>query len=245
MNKKPLKRKTYGSIPHLPGSRRGPKDHGCHEGQARIATVKIRNKNDEVIVQEKLDGSNVGCARINGRIYPLGRAGYLAETSPYEQHHYFAKWAHANAERFLAVLNDDERLVGEWLMQAHGTKYELDHEPFVAFDLMIGSKRLPYDDFMNEVWAFITPHEIHRGGALSIEAAMAKLNADGYYGFHGATEPVEGAVWRVEHDKPTGKRGEKVRVVNFLTKYVRPDKVDGKYLPEITEKDPVWNWRPD
>ena len=103
-NKKPLGMRNYGSIPHLPGSRTGPGDHHCHEGQARIATVKTRDKHDEIIVQEKLDGSNVGVARIDDKIYPLGRAGYLASTSPFEQHVHFAKWAYANASRFLSVL---------------------------------------------------------------------------------------------------------------------------------------------
>jgi hypothetical protein len=32
--------------------------------------------------------------------------------------------------------------------------------------------------------------------------------------------------------------------VDFLAKWVRPDKVDGMYLPEISGKEPVWNWRP-
>ena len=49
----------------------------------------------------------------------------------------------------MAVLNDGERLVGEWLMQAHSTRYDLSGlEPFVAFDLMIEDKRIPYDEFI-------------------------------------------------------------------------------------------------
>ena len=31
---------------------------------------------------------------------------------------------------------------------------------------------------------------------------------------------------------------------DFLAKFVRPDKIDGKYLSEITGCDPYWNWRP-
>jgi hypothetical protein len=50
----------------------------------------------------------------------------------------------------------------------------------------------------------------------------------GTYGTYGALDPVEGAVWRVE-------RNDKV---DFLAKYVRPDKVDGSYF----EGEPVWNW---
>lgn len=47
--------------------------------------------------------------------------------------------------------------------------------------------------------------------------------------------PVEGAVYRVE------RRGE----VDFLAKWVRPDKQDGCYLPEVSGGEAVWNWRPD
>lgn len=242
MGTKPLGHKNYGSIPHLPHSRMGKGDHACHQGQANIATVKVRDKNDEVFVQEKLDGSNVGVARVGDTLYPLGRAGWSASSSPYEQHRHFANWVLENVERFYSVLSDGERLIGEWLMQAHGTRYNLQQEPFVAFDLMIGHKRMPYDDFQVRLDSlFMTPKLLHRGEALSIEQALSRL---GTYGFHGAIDPVEGAVWRVERDKATGKKGDKKRVVDFLVKYVRPDKVDGFYLPEQSGNDAIWNWYP-
>lgn len=52
---KPLNKKAYGSIPHLPQSRLGPKDIGISPGQAKICTIKARDRNDTIIVQEKLD----------------------------------------------------------------------------------------------------------------------------------------------------------------------------------------------
>ncbi len=242
MKEKPLGRKNYGHIPHLPGSRMGPADKMCHEGLAKIATVKVRDRNDEVFVQEKLDGSNVGVAKIGEELFPLGRAGWPAGSSPFEQHRCFSDWVYKNYDRFWNVLKDGERLVGEWLMQAHGTRYNLKHEPFVAFDLMVDDTRMPFDNLAARVEGkFVTPALLHRGGPLSISDALASLNV---YGFHGALDPVEGAVWRVERDIPTGKKGEKKRMVDFLVKYVRPDKVDGFYLPEQSGKEAVWNWRP-
>ena len=244
-NRKPLGGKSYGHIAHLPGSRMGPGDHKCHEGQMRIATEKPRDRHDLIIVQEKLDGSNVGVARIDGMLYPLTRAGYIAGTSPYEQHWRFAEWVYANQSRFLAVLNDGERLCGEWLMQAHGTRYDLRHEPLVVFDLMEGGKRVTHDEMVERVHAagFVTPAVIHRGAPLSIAAAMKLLNRSG---FHGSRDPVEGAVWRVERNElvDRGKGGARQRTVDFLVKFVRPGKVDGCYLPEISGGDAVWNWRP-
>src|SRR5438132_1396303 len=240
--RKPLGMKNYGHIAHLPGSVVGPGDHPWGLGQARIATWKARDRHDHVIVQEKLDGTNVGVARLDSILYPLVRAGYVADTSPFEQHWRFAQWVYANQDRFLAALRDGERLVGEWLMQAHGTRYQLTHEPFVAFDLMVGNERARYDELVARVKNvdFVTPAVIHRGGPLSIEAAMKKLNT---YGFHGASDPVEGAVWRIERNALVnpGKNGERDWTVDFLVKYVRPDKQDGTYLPEISGREVVWN----
>jgi RNA ligase len=244
-NTKPLGIKNYGSIAHLPNSRMGEGDHHCPEGQAKIATVKPRDKHDKIIVQEKLDGSNVGVAKVDGQIYALSRAGYLAETSKYRQHWEFANWVYANQDRFLAVLQDGERLVGEWLMQAHGTRYELFHEPFVAFDLMSGTSRIVYDEFVSRVAAgeFVTPHIVHQGSPISVDEVLKKL---GNKGFHGALDKIEGAIWRVERNEliDKGKGGERLREVDFLVKFVRPDKIDGSYLTEISGNETVWNWLP-
>ncbi len=232
MSIKPLGHKAYGSIPHLSGSRLGEGDHHCEPGQEKIATEKTRDKYDLVIVQEKLDGSNCSVAKVSGKIVALSRAGYLAETSPFEQHHYFKKWVDKNKTRFDALLNEGERLVGEWLMQAHSTRYILHHEPFVVFDLMKKHERLCYHDFLLRVlpFEFIVPQLIHIGQPVGIKWVLKQIETSG----HGAVDKVEGAVWRVE------RKGN----VDFLVKYVRHDKQDGIYLPEISGNEAVWNFEP-
>src|SRR5262245_33513505 len=229
---KPLGGKAYGHIPHLPGSRLGPGDHKVPEGQGRICTHKTRDRHDQIFVQEKLDGSCVVVARIDGVIQPLIRAGYPAESSHHQQHRLFARWVWENHDRFLTVLRDDERLCGEWLALAHGTRYQLPHEPFVAFDLMRGLERTPLDELLKRVAPgdFVTPRIIHRGGPISVDRVQLLLEPSG----HGALDPVEGAVWRVE------RRG----AVDFVAKWVRTDKIDGCYLPDISGKEPIWNWIP-
>lgn len=229
---KPLCRKAYGSIGHLPQSRTGPGDHSVPEGYARICTERVRDKHDRVIVQEKLDGSCVAVALLDGKLYALGRAGWPAESSPYEQHKLFAQWVWANEDRFLAVLQEGERIVGEWLAQAHGTLYQLHthDDPFGAFDIIAGTMRMPYDGFRSRIREqFQTPWLLHDGGPISVEAAMEL-----HRGCHWPCDEIEGVVYRVE------RKGK----VDFLAKYVRPDKVDGKYLPEVSGQPPVWNWRP-
>lgn len=255
-SRKPLGKKAYGSIPHLPGSRKGPGDHDIGEGPARICTEKARDKWDLIVIQEKLDGSSCAAVKLNGHILALTRAGYLAETSPYEQHHLFAEWVGENAYRFDRLLSDGERAVGEWLAQAHGTRYELSTEPFVLFDIMFGDDRACYHELLARAseYGFVTPNTVHIGSPLSVKNAMELV---GEFGAHGAQDPVEGVVYRVEY-----RRGIKhPREVNFLAKWVRPDKIDGLYLPEFRDEEhlpaktvealktlyedgPVWNWRP-
>lgn len=230
---KPLGRKSYGSIGHLPNSRLGPSDSSVTEGQAKICTVKKRDRHDTIIVQEKLDGSNVGVALVNGEIIPLTRAGYHAMTSPYEQHHYFAQWVSEQEHRFRRVLKEGYRICGEWLSQAHGTLYALDglleFDPFAAFDIMEGARRLTMVEFTDTLQEqFCTPTMLCNG-PISVEEAM-EIHRNYSY----PCDEIEGVVYRVE-------RGGKV---DFLAKYVRPDKVDGKHLPEISGKEAVWNWKP-
>lgn len=228
---KPLGRKAYGSIPHLPGSRRGPGDHGVNEGQDAICLRKER-PGDLIIVTEKLDGSNVAVANVDGRVLALSRSGYLAFQSPYEQHHHFGVWVQRNAELF-AFVKPGERVNGEWLGLAHGTRYDLTHAPFVAFDMMEGDHRLLWNDIQRRCAeaGVVTAYELHRGGAVALDTVQRLIA----HSHHGAVEPVEGAVWRVE------RKGK----VDFLAKWVRSDKVDGKYLTDITGHEPLWHWRPE
>ena len=205
----------------------GPADHCCDPGMLKIATEETRDYDEIVIVQEKLDGSNVSVAKVGGKILSLTRAGYLATTSPFPMHHMFARWVRQNENRF-DFLEEGQRICGEWLIQAHGTRYDLPHEPFVVFDIIANKDRLIYEEFLDKVQSrFTTPRLISRGPSLSVETAMEMIKTSG----HGAIDPVEGAVWRVE-------KGNKV---SFLAKYVRLDKVDGLYLPEKSGEHPLWN----
>lgn len=228
---KPLGRKAYGSIGHLPHSRMGPGDHAVSPGVARICCERARDRHDTIIVQEKLDGSCCAVALLNGTIVALGRAGWLANSSPYEQHRMFSHWVREHEQRFRSVLGDGERIVGEWLAQAHSTRYELRHDPFVAFDLMVEATRLPFAEFNERIdGKFPTPHLLNVGLPMAVDDAMRRVQEKN---IHGAIDPIEGVVYRVE------RKGQ----VDFLAKYVRPDKRDGIYLAEISGQPSVWNWK--
>lgn len=228
--KKPLGHKSYGSIGHLQGSRVGPADHHVSDGQARIATEKLRDRHDRVILQEKLDGSSVSIARLyDGNLVALQRKGWLASQSPYEMLQRFADWVDIHAIQFEAI-EKGQRLCGEWLALAHGTRYNLyNKSPFVAFDLMVKMERLGHDATRLAARLCDIPMvpTLSDGPPVSIAAGEALL---GKHGRYGAIDPAEGLVWRVE------RKGR----VDFLCKYVRPDKVDGLYIRN--DHPPIWHY---
>jgi hypothetical protein len=205
---------------------------------------KARDKFDTIFVEEKLDGSCCSVAKIHGKIHALSRKGYYAWTSPFELHHRFADYVAAREKIFDEFIEEGEHCIGEWLAQAHGTRYHLTHEPFVLFDIARkdniynGMRRVTRDEFRLRCKALdlITPREISSGPPMSVEAMLKVLEPSG----HGA-EIVEGAVWRVERE----------HTVDFLGKYVRPEFMPGSLLPEVIkrkqgphhpEPTAIWNW---
>ena len=226
-NTKPLGRKSYGSIPHVSFSRRDSEDGFISEGQESIIFKKCRDWRDLIIIQEKLDGSNCSVAKKEGEIIALGRSGYLAKTSPFEMHHMFSGWVNENAYRFNGMLEEGERVCGEWLAVAHGTIYKLKHEPFVIFDkFTCDNKRMLYLDLVKlcSKANFHTPHLLHIGQSIPSKQIIKVLNGISSI-HHYNNDEKEGFVMRCERNGS----------VDFLAKYVNADKIDGKYLGGIED----------
>lgn len=186
----------------------------------------------EVIVEEKLDGSCVAVTRRDGAISAFGREGRLCAESGNEARRWFADWVNQRASMFESIVHDDEVLVGEWMALVHGTRYALDHEPFVPFDLLRGKRRATFDELTERISGsgLVSPRLVHRGAPLPIDEAVAKLGN----GLHGAIDSPEGLVYRVE-------RGGEVVIV---AKWVRPGKVDGSLLPESSGAPALYHWKP-
>jgi hypothetical protein len=231
--RKPLGYKGYGSTPHLVGSRVGPADHTIPPSQSLQFTVAAPRKGDRFIVTEKVDGSCVTAAKAGGRILPVTRAGYLASDSPWRLHHFFGRWVAQRESFYSELLNEGERVAGEWLYTAMGTRYHIVDPArlFVAFAILRGQDRIPFDEFAERCDRLgqLRAHVLSDGPPLPIPRAMELL---GENGFHGALDGVEGAVWVHE------RRGK----FSAIAKYVRPEKVDGKYIGSVTGQGDVDNY---
>jgi len=244
--RKPLAGKAYGSIPHLPGSKFGNRnDKGLVGKAAAVFTGAAPiGKLDTIVLLEKLDGSSVSIANVDGEIISLIRSGYRAITSKHYQHHLFHYWVMQHINGF-SEIRPGERICGEWLAQAHGTRYYLkNHEPFVAFDYFVYNVRQPwlategYCIRNNLTHAPVLDRRI--GNGVSICNALSLLGDSGLYD---ACDHAEGCVWRWERDD-WFHNPERAPIM--MAKYVRPCKEIGKYLPSDDHPDlePTWNWRP-
>ena len=227
---KPLGRKAYGSIGHLPASRSGSGEHCVHEGQARICTERARDRHDVITVTEKLDGTNVAVAHVDGRIRALIRAGWPAESAPREMHRLFARWVADSDRKFRGMLVEGECVHGEWLAQAHGTLYDIDevHPPFVAFDLTRTDEpggariRIPHADAERRCWlhGIVTARVLSSGPPVSVAAARELLETDrSCHGVRsGRSDGRRGvarrAAWAVRLHGQVGRPGEGRRPVS-------------------------------
>ncbi len=93
-------------------------------------------------------------------------------------------------------------------------------------------ERLIYHNFLLRVLplGFTIPRLIHIGQPIGINWVLRQIEKSG----HRAIDKIEGAIWRVEHKSK----------FDFIVKFVRPDKQDGIYLPEISNQPPIWNCNP-
>ena len=229
---KPLNRKNYGSIPHLSNSKLGIGDHFIGRGKEKILTEKVRDKHDEVLVFEKYDGSNVGICKIDNRIIALTRKGYMAKTSPYKQHHLFNDWVNKDIMKWMDLLENGERIAGEWLIQVHALQYNIDVEPIVFFDHFNAENQRSQFDYLNEIaimYDLQLPRILHRGQAINTDCLLPILNlkTNGIW----AKENPEGMIYRLE------RKGK----VDFLAKWVRSDFEAGKYIIDKEESNIIWN----
>lgn len=234
---KVLDYKTYNSIGHFATSRVGPKDHHIDSKTELLCTTAFPlHQKCYLYIEEKMDGSNVTVVRLNGQIYALGRSGYDCKDSNLEQHRMFYRWVEKNKEKFEKLLpNEHDRVVGEWMVQAHGTIYKDLPSFYMAFDLFYNKEQQSVRTrikAVEDVGLYNVPL-IYKGDtpiSLEIASTWPSMNPD-----------AEGVVYRLE--KVNKNHPHEFNKPWIIAKFVKQDKVDGKYIKAFSGEEikPIWN----
>ena len=193
--------KNYGSIPHLSSSKLGAGDHFISDGQEKILTQQKRDKHDLIHVLEKYDGSNVGIAKKEGRVYPLTRSGYNAKESKYSQHRDFAEWVYERINFFNEIIPEGCRIVGEWLGSPMGIEYNISDglAPIVFYDVFLANNsrlNLIRSIDLFQSFGLSSARVLHSGESVLPDNLISTLN-DKDSRFKAKEDP-EGMVYRVE-----------------------------------------------
>lgn len=153
---------------------------------------------EEVVVEEKLDGANLGLSLApDGKLCAQNRGQYLAEPHAGQ----FARlpaWLLQHNEGLRAVLAPNLMLFGEWCAARHSLDYAALPDWFLLFDV--------YDRSMNRFWSthrrnalaenagLVTVPQVLRGKASTETLKQLVVTMPSYY----RKGPLEGVVIRRE-----------------------------------------------
>jgi hypothetical protein len=208
-----------------------PGDRFLETSFVKIATEKSRDEHDRIIVSELMDGLHLAVCKENGIIIPKLRDGSLASTLKEKSIEIFLTWISKNEHVFKNLLQDGERLCGEWMTQQYGTSYKDLVARYFIFDIIRNGKRVLFDELSSRIKSInfpeikMVPILFDSNRAVDIQTALARL---GKMGMCNALDYPEGVVYRVE------RKGS----VEFCAKFVCLNK--DKYA-HVTGNKVAWN----
>lgn len=128
----------------------------------------------EVVVEEKVDGANVGfSAGDDGVVRAQNRGQYLSPEHAHPQFRPLFRWMAARERELADALFPDLVLFGEWCYAVHSVEYTRLPDWFLAFDV--------YDRSRGEFWSTARRDELAAriGIAVVPRLAAGRFNLDG------------------------------------------------------------------
>src|ERR1700739_140703 len=154
----------YPRTPHLFGSR--GTDDDKHLGKQESLDFLA---DSSLIVEEKLDGTNVGIHFTSAGRMVLQCRGHEITTGMHAQYDLFKQWTMGNRPRLEAMLEDRLLLFGEWLYARHSVHYRGLPHYFFEFDIFDKQREGFLDlasrlEILEGTGVFTVP-VVHRGSA--------------------------------------------------------------------------------
>lgn len=206
----------YPRTPHLAGSEGTSDDKRLgSDDTARILS------DGSLVVEEKLDGTNVGLHFAEGRLV-LQCRGHEITSGMHPQYDLFKQWATTKRPTFEKMLGERFLMYGEWLYAKHSILYRQLPHYFFEFDVFDKHEQVFLDldrrlELLDGTGIETVP-VIHRGptsiGALKAMISTSQFDSQFDNPFTNRTDEImEGVYLRTESNG----------VVTSRAKYVRPE----------------------
>jgi hypothetical protein len=205
----------YPRTPHLFGSRGTDDDKHLSEAESLALLA-----NDSLIVEEKLDGTNVGIHFTSSGRLVLQCRGHEITPGMHAQYDLFKQWTMGKRPMLESMLADQLLLFGEWLYARHSVHYRRLPHYFFEFDIY-DKKKEKFLDLESrltllEGTGLLTVPVVHRGAmsAQELQRLIGPSRFDSLFEnpLTGRTDNLmEGLYLRTEADGRVTARAKLVR----------------------------------
>jgi len=210
----------YPRTPHLFGSKGTDDDKHLGEAESKAFLA-----DESLIVEEKIDGTNVGIHFMNSNEMVLQCRGHLIIEGMHPQYDLFKQWTAAKRQVLEDILENRFILFGEWVYARHSIHYRKLTHYFFEFDIY-DKQAESFLDLERRLWlldgtGIQTVPVVHRGGVKrdDLEDLTGPSRFDSYFDNPITKRPdklMEGLYLRTEADG----------VVTGRAKFVRPEFVE-------------------
>ena len=119
----------YPRTPHIEGS-------NLQDGDYDLSQISFSYLKDKyLVIEEKVDGSNVGISFQNGELLLQNRSHYLEGGYKEKQYDLFKLWVNSFKDDFYNIIGNRYIIYGEWMYAKHNIFYDSLPHYFLEFDV--------------------------------------------------------------------------------------------------------------
>lgn len=165
-------------------------------------------QNTNLIIEEKVDGSNVGIFFTEGKLYIQSR-GHVLRGNDHPSFDLFKGWAFSKSDILHSILKDRYIMYGEWLYAVHTLRYNRLTHYFMEFDILDkeNMKFLSNDKRQSLLGnsGIQSVPVLHKGAVKSMKQLVSLITTSNFGG------PMEGLYLKIEEDGYVTERCKYVR----------------------------------
>ena len=224
--------KKYPRTPHIEGS-------NLQEGDFDLSQIPFTYlKNKYLVIEEKVDGSNVGISFKNGELILQNRSHALEGGYKERQYDLFKVWVNTYSDDFYKVIGERYIIYGEWMYAKHNIYYDNLPHYFLEFDVYDKENNVFLDtksrrELLKDLNIFSVP-VLKEGYFKTYKEILDLLSNSIYISEDVSSRLMEGLYIKIEEDNIVKERFKYVRKQfkqvqegnnDFYKKQIIPNKI--------------------